>query len=248
MYTERLHTYTGIAARYNTVNLRIEANSSTLYEGLITSGPRNITAAQGNLLTYYCDGRTPNAPSLPPINTPTAALDQASKQRGFNYVADFFEESFYDFAISTIGTSTDYYVKETSGYFTQEWVNLVNYQETTNAFGYDWGLGGCHERLAPGDDVLWAFTPLQPDSSAIHDTPFLKLTPAAVTVKKGKGFKVTVIDGKGGSQIQGASVSGVKTDLKGTATLSFSKPGSYQFKAHKTGTVRSNMISVTVTD
>ena len=127
-------------------------------------------------------------------------------------------------------------------------MNLVNYEETTNANGYDWVLGGCHERLAPRDDVLWAYTPRQLDSSAIHDTPFLKLTPVAVTVKKGKGFKVTVIDGKGGSQIQGASLSGVKTDLMGIATLSFSKPGVYQFKAHKSGTVRSNMISVTVTD
>lgn len=96
--------------------------------------------------------------------------------------------------------------------------------------------------------VLWAYTPRQVDSYLIHNTPFLKLTPAAVIVKKGKGFKVKVIDGKSGSKIQGASVSGVKTDLEGTATLSFSKPGFYQFKAHKTLAVRSNLISVTVTD
>ena len=162
-------------------------------------------------------------------------------------MAEFLDEEFYDFVIPTIGPSTNYYVETTSGQFTQEWVNLVNYQEAAPN-GYDWYVGGCHERLAPGDDVLWAYTPRQLDSYAIHDTPFLKLTPMAVTVKKGKGFKVTVIDGKGGGKIQGASVSGVKTDLTGTATLSFSKPGFYQFKAHKTGTVRSNLISVTVTD
>ena len=126
-------------------------------------------------------------------------------------------------------------------------MNLVNYQEATTD-GYDWILGGCHERLAPGDDVLWAYTPRQLDTGAIHNTPFLKLTPVTVTVRKGKAFTVTVIDGKGGSKIQGASVSGVKTDLKGRATLSFSKPGFNQFKAYKTGTVRSNLISVTVTD
>ena len=130
---------------------------------------------------------------------------------------------------------------------TQFWVNLVNYQEA-NGDPYDWIISGCHERLAPGDDVLWAFLPLQPDTSAYHNTPFLKLTPVTVTVKKGKGFKVTVVDGKGGGKVQGASVSGVKTDLMGGATLSFPKPGVYQFKAHKTGTVRSNAISVTVTD
>lgn len=95
--------------------------------------------------------------------------------------------------------------------------------------------------------MLWAYTPRQADSVE-HETPFLKLTPVVVAVKKGKGFKVTVIDGKSGSKVQGASVSGVKTDLMGVATLSFSKPGVYQFKAHKTGAVRSNLISVTVTD
>ena len=41
---------------YNTVNLRIGANSSTLCEGLITSGLRNITAVVGNLLICSCDG------------------------------------------------------------------------------------------------------------------------------------------------------------------------------------------------
>ena len=39
-------------------------------------------------------------------------------------------------------------------------------------------------------------------------------------MRKGKGFEVTVIDGKGGGRIRGASVSGGMTDLMGTATLS----------------------------
>lgn len=140
-----------MATRYNTVNLRIEANSSTIYEGLITSGPRNITAVSGNLLTYFCDGRTPNSPSLPPINTPTAALDEASKRHGFTYEADFFDEGLYDFVIPQIGPSRNYYDHEIDNNYVQEWVNLVNYQEaSTNE--YDWFLGGCHERLAPGDE------------------------------------------------------------------------------------------------
>ena len=58
-------------------------------------------------------------------------------------------------------------------------MNLVKYQGSTNANGYDWVLGGCHERLAPGDDVLWAYTPRQLDLSDIHDMPFLKLMPVA---------------------------------------------------------------------
>ena len=216
---------------------------------MITSGPRNITAVGGNLLTYYCDGRTPFSPDLPPINTPTAALDEASKKRGFIYSAEFFDESFYDFGIYKIGPSQNYNEHVDGAVdLAQDWIFLVNYQEIATS-GYDWFVGGCHDRLAPGDDVLWAFTPRQDDDyTTVHGTPFLKLSPAAVTVKKGKKFKVTVIDGKSGTKIQGASVSGVTTDLQGTATLSFSKAGFYQFKATKIGTVRSNLISVTVTN
>ena len=81
-----------------------------------------------------------------------------------------------------------------------------------------------------------------------RNVSYLKLTPTSITVKKGSGFTVTVIDGRGGNATQGASVAGVKTNAQGKATLYLSKPGFYQYKAHRTGDVRSNVMNVTVTD
>ena len=81
-----------------------------------------------------------------------------------------------------------------------------------------------------------------------RNVSYLKLTPTTITVKKGTDFIVTVIDGRGGNVTEGASVAGVKTDAKGKATLSFSEPGFHQYKAHRTGDVRSNVMNVTVTN
>ena len=81
-----------------------------------------------------------------------------------------------------------------------------------------------------------------------RNVSYLNLAPTSITVKKGKVFTVTVTDGRSGNVTQGASVAGVKTDAKGKATLYLSKPGFYQYKAHRTGDVRSNVMNVTVTD
>ena len=66
-------------------------------------------------------------------------------------------------------------------------------------------------------------------------------------VKRGKEATVTVIDGRTGNRTKGARVLDIKTDAEGKATLYFSKPGFYQFKAHRTSDVRPNVINVTVT-
>ena len=99
--------------------------------------------------------------------------------------------------------------------------------------------------MNPGDDVLWAMITENPDGvigAHPRNVSYLKLTPTSITVKKGKGFAVTVTDGRGGNATQGASVAGVKTDAKGKATLYLFEPGFYQYKAHRTGDVRSNVI------
>ena len=111
-------------------------------------------------------------------------------------------------------------------------------------------LAACHDILKNGDEVLWAYLnevwPVEDDNA--KSVSLLKLSPTAVTVKKGQGIAVTVIDGRTGNNTKGASVAGVKTDSQGKATLYFSKPGFYQFKAHRTGDVRSNRMNVTVTN
>ena len=101
--------------------------------------------------------------------------------------------------------------------------------------------------------MLWAFItdpPADTGSGYSNDTfvvYFLKLTPTVVTVKKSKGFTVTVTDGRTGVAVENASVDGVHTDASGKATLYLFTTGFFQFKAHRTGNVRSNVMNVTVT-
>ena len=69
-----------------------------------------------------------------------------------------------------------------------------------------------------------------------------------MTVKKGNGFAVTVTNGRTGAAVKNASVDGVHTDANGKATLYLFHTGFFQFKAHQTGSVRSNVMNVTVTN
>lgn len=226
----------------NTVNLRIETNLTTLYEGPITSGPRNITMGG---YTYPCNGQGAGSnPGKPPGNCPTDALDAAAKARGFTYDGEF-DGEFNDWAVSRIATTEEWYNSTVFQY----WGSLVNYQ--VSIFGEGLTLSGCQQLLNPGDDVLWAFITLPAIggySNTAKGISFLKLTPTSVTVKKGKGFTVTVTDGRSGNATQNASVAGVQTNAKGQATLYLFNAGFFQYKAHKTGEVRSNVMNVTVTD
>lgn len=67
-------------------------------------------------------------------------------------------------------------------------------------------------------------------------------------MKKGQGFTVTVTDGRTGAVVKDASVDGVHADANGKATLYLFNTGFFQFKAHQTASVRSNVMNVTVTD
>ena len=231
----------------NTVNLRIETNLTTIYEGPITSGPRNITAGEGEYKgTTPCNGQNglpPGAnPGKPPGNTPTDALDAAAKARGFTYDGNYDNDT-NDFDITRIATTRNW----GAGDIYQYWGMVVNYQVST--FGWGLWLSGCQQLVNPGDEVLWAF--MQVGASWNDDTnpeiSFLKLTPTAVTVKKGKGFTVTVIDGRTGNLTQNAIVAGVKTDAQGKATLYPSHVGTFKYKATRKLDIRSNAITVTVT-
>ncbi len=95
--------------------------------------------------------------------------------------------------------------------------------------------------------MLWAFITDPPGTDDTTSVLFLKLAPVAVTVGEGKGFVVTVTDGRTGRAVAGASVDGVHTGKDGKATLYLFHGGFFQFKAHLTGSVRSNVMNVTVT-
>ena len=236
------------ASSSDIVNLRIEGDTTTYFEGPIKSGPRNITIKATELgqgpMPRPCNGLNGGA-NPQACNTPTAALDAAAKLKGFTYDGDT-DEDIGDYYITRISTSD-----ENTTNYTKFWGTLVNYQVSTHPEGIT--LSGCQQKVNAGDEVLWAFITYSPccdTDPACCDKPFvfLKLVPTAVTVKKGKGFVVTVTDGMSGAAVQNASVDGVHTDANGKATLYLFNPGFFQFKAHQTGSVRSNVMNVTVTD
>ena len=68
-------------------------------------------------------------------------------------------------------------------------------------------------------------TGITPDDEYV----FLKLVSTAVTVKKGKGFTVTVTDGRTGTAVKDTSVDGVHTDANGKAMLYLFNTGFFQF-------------------
>ncbi|KAL9016959.1 MAG: hypothetical protein Q9185_005698 [Variospora sp. 1 TL-2023] len=201
------------------VNLRIEGATKAIYEAPILSGPRNITTASGG--THECDGTNNNA-NPTPGNTPTDALDAASKLLKFPYDGTY-SPDFEDYFITSIGSST-----QTS---TQFWGLLVNYQFTP--------VGGCQYIVKAGDDVLWAY-------DAFNKAHFLKVTPDLLVVKKGSSKVVTVTDGSTGEAIEGAVINGVTTDANGKATVTFLATGAFEYKATRDDSLRSNALRIVV--
>ena len=232
----------------NTVNLRIEGKTKTLWEGPIFSGPRNITTAEARSEGYGpqpCDGTLPQdfPPHPSPGNTPTAALDAASKIAHFTYNGSF-DGEFDDFYIDTIGPDgPDNPATAPGGIVEFGWGLLWNYQPP--AFGLGFTLSGCQQKVVPGDEVLWAWIPVRGEDPTKSN--FLKVEPVTLKVKQFGTGTVTVTDGRTGKAVQGAVVDGVETGTDGKATITFHNKGFQQYKAKRTGDVRSNVLNVTVT-
>ena len=53
-------------------------------------------------------------------------------------------------------------------------------------------------------------------------------------------------DGRRGNATQNVTVAGVKTDATGNATIHLSQTGFFEYKASRSGDVRSNAMDVTV--
>ena len=206
-----------LAAPVN-VTLRIEGVTSTIYEDQITTDGHAVTTASGG--THTCDG-TNGGVNPTPGPTGTAALDDAARLGGFTWDGPFFD-SFDDFAVSRVAGD--------SATSTQFWGLLRNYDFTS--------VGGCQQRVAEGDQVLWAF-------DAFAKVRALELT-GPTTATTGTAFPVTVTDGKNGAPQQGARVGGAVTGADGRASPRFTTPGIYTLKAEKDDSVRSNKLVVCV--
>ena len=199
------------------INLRVEGQSKTIFDGAITTDGHDVTTPKGG--THPCDG-TNNGAHPSPGPTAIAALDDGARLNGFTWDGGW-DTDFEDYLVSRVADES-----ETTSQF---WFFAVNYK-----LG---GTGGCQTRVSQGDEVLWTF-------DAFNKAHILKLAgPGAGTT--GAPLTVSVTDG-GAAPVPGASVGGAQTGADGQATLSFAEAGIYRLKAERADSVRSNSISVCI--
>ncbi|SHG86435.1 DUF4430 domain-containing protein [Streptoalloteichus hindustanus] len=193
------------------VNLRIEGPDRTIFEGVVATRGHDVTTATGG--THRCDG-TNNNTNPTPGPTPTAALDDAAKKKGFTWDGPYYKE-FDDFLVARIAD-----VSQTTKKF---WNLAVDYKLPD--------VGGCQYQVKAGERVLWAYDG--------YDRPLLELDgPSSGEVGQPVVLKVT--DGRNGQPVAGAAVGGATTDANGNATVTPTQTGRTCFKAEKAGTVRSD--------
>ncbi|KAL6722103.1 hypothetical protein ACLMJK_001209 [Lecanora helva] len=211
----------------STPNLRIEGPDSTIFEGPITSGPRNLTAIVSDAgYNEPCDGLNGGA-NAKPFNTALDAFDAASKppNPGFAYTLG------YD------GDLNDFYVLSVAGYSTNSWGLFYNWKIPYLGERFV----GCRQEVQTGDNVLWAF-------NASDTTVLLKVSPDTVTVKKGGSVTFTIIDGLTGKLQPSATIHSVQANSKGQVVVNYPTTGYFPFKAKETGAIRSEIVKVTVTN
>ena len=204
-----------------TVNLRVEGRSATIFEGPVTSDGKTIVKGANTLV---CDGSGAN-PSPGP--TPISALDDAQIPGGWDnaFGADF---------VHRIGAE--------AATTTQFWGIAVNRRPLA--------VGGCQVRVAPADEVLFAFDFFESDPP-FAERPMLGLAgPARATTGRPLGLSVTE---SAPPDFQprpaaGATVAGTTTGADGAATVTFGAPGLVRLKAERAGSIRSNALLVCVSD
>jgi hypothetical protein len=196
--------------------VRVEGASKTILEVPVTSDGHNVTTPSGG--THPCDG-TNNGAFPSPVPTPTAALDDATRENGLTWDADWFP-SFSDFIITRVAAES-----ATSSQF---WGLIVNGKFSNS--------GGCQVKLNQGDEVVYAF-------DAFSKSAVLWLAgPGTATV--GQPLNVTVTDTQSGSPAADASVQGSTTGADGVATVTFNEEGLYRLKAERPDAIRSNSLVV----
>lgn len=200
-----------------TVNLRVEGNTATIFEGPVTTDAKTLTKDASG--PHACDGTNGGAnPSPGP--TMTTALDDGAIADGFTWDGTWF--AFGDFGVDRIGPDSN-----TGSEF---WGYALNWQSSQ--------VGGCQQQVANGDEVLFGF-------DYFSKTALLRLAGPA-TAEADQAVTVTVVDGQSGSPAAGASVGGTLTGADGSASVTFSSPGMYRLKAERGDAVRSNALAICV--
>ena len=117
-----------------TVNLRVEGETRTIFEGRVTTDGHAIK--QDGSGPHPCDGT--NAGANPaPGPTITSALDDAIAWDGR------WSDGLQDFLVSRIGPDANDVMAN------QFWGHALNYQASQ--------LGGCQQQVRSGDEVLFAY-------------------------------------------------------------------------------------------
>ena len=206
------------AAAPVSVTVRVEGASQTIHEGSVTTDGHDVTTASGG--THKCDGTNGNV-NPEPGPTATAALDDAARIGGFTWDGTY-SADFDDYLVSRIGPDS-----QTQSQF---WALLVDSQFSQ--------VGGCQQRVAAGDEVLWAF-------DGFSKQYVLRIS-APGTARTGEPVTVRVTDGRDGSPQAGANVRGAVTGADGRATLTFDQAGIYLLKAERPDSIRSNGVRLCV--
>jgi len=203
-----------------TVSLRIEGKTKTLYEGSVTT---DIRAFPVSGVDHKCDGTNAGA-STTPGPTRGAAFAQAAGDpaTGFPFTATW-SNAFEDVTFNSIAG-------EDVGFDPVSQAFLVEYRN-----GVGSRVGSCQEKIAEGDEVLYAYAPF--------GNVVLRLTGPS-RVKPGEPVTLKVTNAENATPIAGASVAGQTTGADGTTQVTLTASGPAQFKATKAGAIRSNAVAV----
>jgi hypothetical protein len=266
----------GVASAAPTeVNVRIEGQSETIFEGPAATEPHGVRATSDKIAAgklRRCDGINVNDPqNTVPGVTPTAVSADAMTLIGETFDGRWYKQ-YEDYFVIRWGPDAENLATEA------DWGVLVNNTFTS--------VGGCQYQLDAGDEVLWIY-------DAFKNRPTLALFPEAAHY--GSGVRPLTVKGvapgepvplevvsyadnlennppagptrSGSSAFPGARVSPVATgakgfervesllgttsDAQGKASVSYTEPGWHRVKA-TVGTpgaetaIRSNRIDICV--
>ncbi|ESK92210.1 glycoside hydrolase family 5 protein [Moniliophthora roreri MCA 2997] len=222
-----------------TINMRIEGKTRTVYEGSLFTTVHNftLTTPNGVFNDLHCDG-TNSGYKLPgaPYTTSISAIDDASCDAKFDWTGYLLEgidgPSTYSMVYKSIGPA------DQNG---QSW----------SAYISDVLVGDpCSSPVKEGDEVIVFVT------DGITYNPYysiLKLE-GGTTGTVGQPISLKITDRKSSSPAGGAIVTELDdATISGTAgsdglvSLTFNKAGTYNVKAEKGGSVRSNRLTIVVT-
>jgi hypothetical protein len=209
-----------------TVNLRIEGPTRTLFEGPVTTDVRDFKFTNDATM-HQCDG-TSAVGGMSPTAVPTrgAVIAQAAATTPFQLEGQWF---------NGLGATFETIAGESVAFDPGTNRFLVEYENGASA-----SLGSCADDAHTGDAALFAYG---------DGTEQLLELSGPARARPGESVSLRVTDAVTHIGVDGATVGGTQTVAGGTATVGpLTTRGINEFKATKTGAIRSNRVRVCVTD